>query len=632
MDFSLIDFSLPTAWSVRVWNTVLGAAACLDFVAATVDSHWRMSWMTWETERFDPWLRQHAVTFGMLFSGLWFLDAFVTARTWRRRRLQEAEEARLLQSPGWEKLNRHVQVRAWMDFSKAILLQLILLPVGFYTHIWWGRYQDDWSHPTQAHTSHYHHHHQHYKHNRTSTHYDDDGADHIFISEHVQNVSVLMTVLNFFLAASIHRLQINVVAQGKRGLVRLVKRILRHPVRAARRIQRITQWLRWIKIAGPLLGTSNKLLGNTLNFLQRARQRAAAQKALQLRKRLWARMTPDELRHYAATLIQKTFRAARQRQAYRALQLLQGDRERLAAMKLQHVFRSRLVRVRTRIARKMAELERLQAKYRRRQGKDEKDKSSMTEQERQRMYKLKAELTQKAQSYLNEKLLLRPNTTFAVVWRGLFVTCVILELGVLVAKTLWHKGKGRHGHNELTVQSVLPKLWYDLPECQPHEPGFWQRILHRLGRPLPHHPVAWYCTERAMACQRVGVKLVEWGIRSTIFVVQSIYFLDVFVNFFTGRFHPQTGVLEPVPAFPRWIAPGMVLQLLLNPRMDVVAGGVYRAVTSIRALGPVRVFRWTVAFFFPVFLLVRGRVSRAWSLLVTSQNQGATQSGGSIFG
>eukprot|EP00977_Amphora_coffeiformis_P022519 scaffold10926_cov163-Amphora_coffeaeformis.AAC.4 len=237
----------------------------------------------------------------------------------------------------------------------------------------------------------------------------------------------------------------------------------------------------------------------------------------------------------------------------------------------------------------------------------------MTEKERRRMYKLKLELTQKAKTYLNKKLLLRPNTTFALVWKALFVVGVILELSVLVAKALHPEG--------ITVKSVLPRLWYDLPECNPKEPGFFRKILHPFGHSQTP-PLEWYCQENAMAYQNMGVCLLEFSIYALVFTVHTIYFLDVFVNFFTGRFHPQTGMLEPVPAFERWVAPGMALQLLLNPRMDMVAGIVSRLVTSIRILGPVRVFRWTVAFFFPVFLVFRSRVSRGWSVIVTSQNKG----------
>ena len=607
MDF----FSVPSSsWIVRAWNVLLASSAWMDFCAATVDARFR-SYFTWETERFDPWLRNHAVPLGMLFSLLWFVDAFVTATAWRRQRLVQAEEARLLQSPGWEKIHpRRVKVQAWLDFAKAVILQLVLLPVGFYYVLWGhaallrdnddddGNQKDIPIHKPDM--------------NKTASH----NTTETFTTTNAHNVSVLVTVLHFYLSASIRRLHKRLVTQGKKGLFHLMRRLLRHPVQAARRIQKITQWLRWIKIVGPLVGTSNKLLGNAVDLLKRARQRAAAQKAMRLRQRLWDQMTPQELRHYAATLIQKTYRAARQRKAFRALQLFRLDRERLAALRLQTLFRARLTRARYAISHKVAELERLQAKYYQDRQQQQKQSTLMTEEERQRMYKLKSELTQKAKTFLNQKLLLRPNTTFAVVWKALFVVGVILELSVLVAKALHPKG--------VTVESILPRLWYDLPECNPKEPGFFQKILHRFGRHRTS-PILWYCQERAMAYQNMGVCILDFSIRTLIVTVQAIYFLDVFINFFTGRFNRQTGMLEPVPAFQRWVAPGIMLQLLLNPRMDVVADIVARLVTAIRALGPVRVFRWTVAFFFPVFLIFRHRASQGWSVIVASQNKGANR-------
>ena len=623
---SLEDFvSMGTFWSVpsssswifvRSWNIVLASSAWMDFCAATVDSHMR-SYLTWETERFDPWLRRHAFQLGMLFSVLWFLDAFVTACSWRRKRLVQAEEEWLSKSSssgGREKFKRRrVKLQAWLDFAQAVIFQSVLLPVGFYYVLWghivlWDNneiHAEDLDHPKAGQM-------------KTA----DNTTESFSTTTQSHNISVLVTVLHFFLAASLNRIQKRAVTQGKRGLFHLMRRLLRHPVRAARQIQKFTRWLRWIKVVGPLVGTSNKLLGNAADLLKRARQRAAAQKALRLRKHLWDQMSPEELRHYAATLIQKTYRAARQRKAVRALQLFCLDVERLAAIKLQALFRARLARARYRISHKMAELERLRAKYYLEQQQQRQEQSQlMTEKERRRMYKLKSELTQKAKTYLNKKLLLRPNTTFAVVWKALFVMGVILELSVLVAKALHPK--------ELTVNSILPRLWYDLPECNPKAPGFLHRVLLPFGRGQTS-PLVWYCQERAMYYQNMGLCLSEFGIYALILTVQTIYFLDVFITFFTGRFNPQNGMLEPVPAFQRWVAPGMALQLLLNPRMDMVADIVSRLVTSIRVLGPVRVFRWVVAFFFPVFLIFRSRISRVWAVVVASQNKGTDRL--SVFG
>eukprot|EP00977_Amphora_coffeiformis_P022520 scaffold10926_cov163-Amphora_coffeaeformis.AAC.5 len=230
-DFVSMDFfSVPSSSSwifVRAWNIMLASSAWMDFLAATVDSHMR-SYLTWETERFDPWLRRHALELGMLFSVLWFLDAFVTASTWRRHRLVQAEEEWLSKSSsssgggGLEKFNqRRFKLQAWLGFAQAVILQLVLLPVGFY-YVMWGHvtlWDNDEVHPKDM---------GHHKSGKNGT------ETFSATTAQAHNVSVLVTVLHFFLAASIRRIQNRVVIQGKKGLFHLIRRILRHPVRAAR--------------------------------------------------------------------------------------------------------------------------------------------------------------------------------------------------------------------------------------------------------------------------------------------------------------------------------------------------------------------------------------------------------------
>ena len=82
--------------------------------------------------------------------------------------------------------------------------------------------------------------------------------------------------------------------------------------------------------------------------------------------------------------------------------------------------------------------------------------------------------------------------------------------------------------------------------------------------------------------------------------MSAVGFLDVFVTFFTGQLSPDTGLLEPKKFFQRWISPGLVLQLLVNPKMGYVSLLVVRGWNELMHHGPVRVFRWTVALFYPV--------------------------------
>lgn len=57
----------------------------------------------------------------------------------------------------------------------------------------------------------------------------------------------------------------------------------------------ITRWVRWVRIIGPVVGTSNKLLGNTLDLLKKMKQHHDARRAARIRQIIWREMTDEEL-------------------------------------------------------------------------------------------------------------------------------------------------------------------------------------------------------------------------------------------------------------------------------------------------------------------------------------------------
>jgi hypothetical protein len=71
-----------------------------------------------------------------------------------------------------------------------------------------------------------------------------------------------------------------------------------------------------------------------------------------------------------------------------------------------------------------------------------------------------------------------------------------------------------------------------------------------------------------------------------------VYFLDVFITFFTGEFRPESGVLMPKPFIQRWVLPGLGLQLLVNPYMNAVSEWTFEVGFHLLDYGPIRVWRW----------------------------------------
>jgi hypothetical protein len=104
-------------------------------------------------------------------------------------------------------------------------------------------------------------------------------------------------------------------------------------------------------------------------------------------------------------------------------------------------------------------------------------------------------------------------------------------------------------------------------------------------------------------------------------VVGIVCYLDVFITFFTGEID-ATGTLVPKPAFARWILPGLILQLAVNPVMEATSHFVGALINRIVDLGPVRVYRWSAALFFPFFRVTVNCIEQyVWLPLVYKQNK-----------
>ena len=94
------------------------------------------------------------------------------------------------------------------------------------------------------------------------------------------------------------------------------------------------------------------------------------------------------------------------------------------------------------------------------------------------------------------------------------------------------------------------------------------------------------------------------------------------VTFFTGELDPEDGRVVPKPFLERWVFPGIALQLLVNPQMVTVGKYVSYGMTYAHHVGPVRVYRWAAAFFYPVFsVLFDMFLQHIWRPVVKESNQ-----------
>lgn len=656
--------------SVRyyTWYTTIALVALLDFLAKVVADYIREDEVEEELEassffsrrrqsRFkeellvdsDPWLVEfikfldvYSIPISVLFSLLWFTDAFVKATSKRDIKLDELDKKHLLDNKVDKEEVKEVK-GAWGAYYRTVMVNCLLMPISFFIiahHLMSPPYsvseilldddeqiqfqfKDEDGHVDEVHS------------------FSIRLSHGIFfvIGQYIGTVFVRFTGMHFR-------------AQWKLGVRWIVKRTaffaIRNPRQFSRKCRRVLKGLRWLKYLAPLIGASNKLKGNFLDLLQKFRQRHQAAQMERARRLLWknrlAHLPQEELEIEAAIMVQRNFRRQQADKAVRALQLVVGDRVQCAAQRMQHVFRRKLASARAKIMSKRHELQELQ-----------KQKKTLNTEERRRLYELQDELSVKAAQLLNKKMLLRPNTRFAVTWKVLFVVCVAFEMSQLAFAPTLKKYVDEDSGQQLDIGKVLEIHLIPTPTSQWQACGAklvkrgpkvaktgppvirWLKEIRRkaqgeIQRTTQEEitqtkgdktlPTPWYCNEPFSTAQSAYIRVLRFVISEFLVVVGIVCFLDVFVTFFTGELDPGNGSLVPKPFFSRWLLPGIILQLLVNPQMETVSKYVGYALQYANHVGPIRVYRWTAAFFYPLFsVLLHFFIHAIWRPFVKKNNQ-----------
>lgn len=601
------------------------------------------------------WFDDHRYQLGVLFSALWFVHSFVSANAARHWTLRRKDHDALLKEDGWDaKANgdegqkskeksagestapefdkgdrvkkvepEGVTMRAYDDmaylyggswgvFVAKALWYLMLLPVGFYMlslldfrEIFLGDGgDDDTVKATVAGED-------------LKLEASDDVATfgNRVITKQTRYCLAYASLI--YVAQTLSKIagaavRTRVVALGKRWAARMAKFAIRNPRRAKRRLKKALTVLRWVKYLLPLIGTGNKLLGNSKDLIKKYHQSRQANQAKRIRQKLWTELDPEERRVQAAVVIQKNFRAHRVQKTESALRLIRMEKRDAAVLRIQGILRKKAAAARVRVLRKQQELRELQMK----QLSMKKRRTRMSAEERRRIYQLQDQLGIEFQKS-GTGMLLRPNTRFAVTWKVLFVVCVILEISHLAVKPRLAKYKDEATGKPLNVNLVLERMFVPDPmetraQCLDPSAGKkkkkkstfekkGEQVDASAGRDSRYYYGPWYCGEPWRTSSRWFAEAVRFVIQKAIVLVGVICFMDVFVTFFTGELDEETGVLQPKPFFVRWLLPGLVLQLLVNPTMVDVAAAVHKLRRGVHHVGPARVWRWTKAFAVPSF-------------------------------
>ena len=483
-DFDVLEF-INLEWqkslAVQLWHFLLGATALLDFLTAMASRPKAFSFTSIlsGSRRLEPWhlvgccwtwLGEHSNQWSICFSLLWAADSFVEAHRRRLQDVRERDRQRLLNlSDSASELTSETTVDTkendwWRGsrgvYYRTIFRQLMLLPVGFYVVLSHGIRElydpvltDGEHHNISAATQ-----------TRKSNNVALLDKTYLSYSRASQSLIVALTRQVITTAGSItgQRVRLQAIERAKRVGIIALRRAVKNPFRFYRRANMLLRLVRWIKYLGPVFGTLNKLVGNFLDLLDKHQQRSAAKRASAARRKRLHQLSKEEQLEYCATFIQKTFRANQSRRKMRMIRLMRRDAEIVAAVKLQSSFRAALRRARARLKDKMLELQKL---------KEQSGTAEMSSKQRRRMYQLQEELKAETRLLLNEKLLLRPNTSFAVRWKILLVFAVLIEISILVAQPRIARHKDPATGKPMDIETyidrkLVPTPVSKLPACR----------------------------------------------------------------------------------------------------------------------------------------------------------------------
>ena len=577
---------------------------------------------------------KHGDSIGLVFSILWFLFAFGKARRTRDWVLRMRDRKKLFNNDCTNKTSHDASSSPFKRFESEdstvsasklvnnmggahgiyllmVSWQLLLLPVGFYTTVYQviaGDAADYGIHKVPK-----------------------------CVGEECYMANVVtkkfrQSVLYVFVQQGTHfvshRIKEEVkteylqrFAQLKRFLMRFA---IRHPLEFRRKLRRGLQWIRWIRYLIPLVGGANKLRGNMLDLLKKRRQRREKEVLqrcfyeLQDCKRL-RDLNHSQQQDHAPLIIQTAWRSRQRRKQIRALKLFKQDPEMIATIKLQKHFRSWLERSRARLKRKWAELTLLQKMERESiRGRA----THISAMQRRRMYLLQDELVSTAKKRRRRQMLLYPNTSSSVIWKYIFVACLIVELGQKVMKpklTLFAEEVAAAERRKIRVED-MDWTTYLSAKILPKQVAEWDECGKALqaGKIMP-----WYCQRPWSDIHVAYIKTLEVAIVESLAFISFVMFCDVFVSFFTGELDEVTGQLVPKPWFKRWILPGVAVQLLLNPRMIEISAATRALICHIyHDVGPITAYRWLSSLFLPAFVFLSDRLNRhVWRRFVREENE-----------
>jgi hypothetical protein len=352
--------------------------------------------------------------------------------------------------------------------------------------------------------------------------------------------------------------------QGR--LMREILLAVLRPLAFRGRLRKLFKIIRWANFLAPLFGTCNKFRGHVLDMTQRRRQHNASKAARKRWNELIDAYSQQSKLERAVRAIQRRYLEQRECKVKRRYALMAPRRE-SSNLKVACKIRRRLVEEERSSRSRLDRMEILDGQR--------KMLSQVSLVERENISQ-----HQESERKLKRRLLLSPKTSFAVGWKYFAVVCVALEISSHLFAPL--------------LSGELKKM------------PLYEFIVRVLNAPVPK------CSDkggrRISASSMMFIPMMidnslgdftcvsspwerRWLVTAHLFatllvpMVNTIFFLDVFITFFTGELS-SSGTLIPKPLFERYIFPGIGLQLIVNPTMASISQLVKRTIGHATVVGP----------------------------------------------
>lgn len=345
--------------------------------------------------------------------------------------------------------------------------------------------------------------------------------------------------MTFIRANSMLSVQIKkVIALVKRYISKeIVALALTNPLKLHFRLRQLATYIRWAKFLTPLIGTLNKFKGHCIDLHRKWSQRRRSRRANQLWNSTLSRMRQQRRYEAAILRIQRNFRTRRESKTEKRMNLMKDRQSKTKSAKKIHLL---LRRQASQARLGIAKIDLVHAENSKRRMISESDVLQMTLHRRGKRDR--------------RTFLLRPDTNFAVLWKCVTVLTVLLEVFSL---------------------SLAPKMTGELRKLDLKE--FAEMCAASLQSNDPDTMRRFWGL--------VAVQLAQFLAN----VVPVVSFASVFIEFYTGELSSESGLVVPKPFFSRWVVPGVLLQLLVNPSMKDTSRHVRAVVSAVKSIGFARV-------------------------------------------